>query len=89
MLPLWPNNSIPGEAARLPPLPWHFEQVSQLVIENLLETPCDHDPQPCVEAIRAYKHAGFDEVYLQQVGGRLDGAFEFFAAQVLPRLREG
>ena len=33
--------------------------------------------------------AGFDEVYLQQVGGRLDGAFEFFAAQVLPRLREG
>ncbi len=47
------------------------------------------DPQPYLDAIRAYEQAGFDEVYLQQVGGRLDGAFEFFAIQVLPRLREG
>jgi hypothetical protein len=28
----------------------------------------------------------FDEVYLQ-VGGNLEGAFEFFATQVLPRAR--
>jgi len=71
------------------PLPRHFEQVSQLVTEDRLEGPCGPDPQPYVDAIRAYEQAGFDEVYLQQVGGRLDGAFEFFAAEVLPRLREG
>jgi alkanesulfonate monooxygenase SsuD/methylene tetrahydromethanopterin reductase-like flavin-dependent oxidoreductase (luciferase family) len=37
---------------------------------------------------RAYEEAGFDEVYLGQVGGRLEGAFEFFATQVLRRVRE-
>jgi hypothetical protein len=30
----------------------------------------------------------FDEIYLGQVGGNLEGAFEFFAAEVLPRARE-
>ena len=89
MLRLWPNDSIPGEATQLLPLPRHFEQVSQLVTEDLLEAPCGPDPQPYLDAIRAYEHAGFDEVYLQQVGGRLDGTFEFFATQVMPRLREG
>jgi hypothetical protein len=39
--------------------------------------------------VRDFERAGFDEVYLQQVGGRLDEAFEFFATQVLPRVREG
>jgi hypothetical protein len=46
------------------------------------------DPEPFVQVIRAYEEAGFGEVYLGQVGGRLDGAFEFFATQVLPRVRE-
>jgi hypothetical protein len=27
-------------------------------------------------------------VYLAQVGGHLDGAFDFFAGQVLPRVRK-
>ena len=29
----------------------------------------------------------FDEVYLGQVGGQLEGAFGLFAAQVLPQVR--
>jgi hypothetical protein len=74
MLRLWPSDSIPGEAAQLLPLPRHFEQVSQLVTEDRLEGPCGPDPQLYADAIRAYEQAGFDEVHLQQVGGRLDGA---------------
>jgi hypothetical protein len=50
--------------------------------------PCGPDPAPYVEAIRAYEKTGFDEVYLGQVDGNLDGAFDFFASQVLPRVRE-
>jgi hypothetical protein len=30
---------------------------------------------------------GFDEVYIGQDGGRQQGFFEFYAGQVLPRLR--
>jgi len=37
---------------------------------------------------RAYTEAGFDEVYIGQAGGELEGFFEFYARHVLPRLRE-
>jgi hypothetical protein len=33
--------------------------------------------------------AGFDEVYIGQVGESHEGFFEFYADAVLPRLREG
>ena len=54
----------------------------------MVAAPCGSDPAPYLEAIRAYQEAGFDEVYLGQVGGRLEGAFDFFATQVLPRVQE-
>jgi hypothetical protein len=38
--------------------------------------------------IRAYREAGFDEVYVGQVGPEAEGFFDFYASQVLPRLRE-
>jgi G6PDH family F420-dependent oxidoreductase len=85
---LWPNDSIPGESAQLLPLPRHFEQLAQLVTEDMVSAPCGPDPEPYIEAIRAYQEAGFDEVYLGQVGGRLEGAFDFLATQVLPQVRE-
>jgi G6PDH family F420-dependent oxidoreductase len=86
---LWANDFIPGEAAQLLPLPRHFKQLAPLVTDDMVTAPCGPDPEPYVRAVRAYEQAGFDEVYLGQVGGRLEGAFEFFATQVLPRLREG
>jgi G6PDH family F420-dependent oxidoreductase len=86
---LWPTDAIPGESAQLLPLPRHFEQLAQLVTEDTISAPCGPDPAPYLEAIEAYQEAGFDEVYLGQVGGQLDGAFEFYATELLPRLREG
>jgi hypothetical protein len=81
-------DSIPGESAQLLPPPRHFGQLAELVTEDMVTAPCGPDPDPYVKAIRAYEEAGFDEVYLGQVGGRLEGAFEFFATRVLPRVRE-
>jgi G6PDH family F420-dependent oxidoreductase len=84
---LWATDSIPGESAQLLPLPRHFGQVAQLVTEDMISAPCGPQPEPYLDAIREYEQAGFDEVYLGQVGGQLEGAFEFFAGQVLPRAR--
>ena len=70
---LWPNDSIPGESARLLPLPRHFGQLARLVTEDMVSAPCGPDPGPYIEAIRAYQEASFDEVYLGQVGGWLEG----------------
>ncbi|HEY1001201.1 MAG TPA: hypothetical protein VGD83_16315 [Streptosporangiaceae bacterium] len=55
--------------------------------EDMVSAPCGPDPEPYVEAIRAYQEAGFDEVYPAQVGGRLEGAFDFLATQALPQVR--
>jgi G6PDH family F420-dependent oxidoreductase len=86
---LWPTDAIPGESAQLLPLPRHFRQLAELVTEDMISAPCGPDPQVHAEAVRAYTRAGFDEVYVGQVGGEAEGFFEFYATQVLPRLREG
>ncbi len=40
-----------------------------------------------IGAIREYADAGFDEVYISQIGGNAEGFFDLYAAEVLPRLR--
>ena len=55
--------------------------------EDIFSAPCGPDPEPYIKAIRAHQEAGFDEIYLGQVGDRLDGAFDFLATQVLPQVR--
>ncbi len=84
---LWRNEEIPGEAAQLLPLPRHFGQVAELVSEDQISAPCGPDPQVHLQAIRAYTGAGFDEVYINQVGVEQEGFFEFAARELLPRLR--
>jgi G6PDH family F420-dependent oxidoreductase len=85
---LWASDEIPGEAVQLLPLPRHFAQLASLVREDVITAPCGPDPGVHLEGIRAYTDAGFDEVFIGQAGAEQDGFFEFYAAQVLPRLRE-
>ena len=83
---LWPNDFLPGETAQLLELPRHFAAVSSLVTEDMVTAPCGPDPAVHRDAIREYLDAGFDEVFVQQVGGSAEGFFEFYAGQVLPHL---
>lgn len=85
---LWSSDYVPGEAGQLLPLPRHFRQLGEMVTEDMVTAPCGPDPAPYLQSVRAFEKAGFDEVYLAQVGGNLEGAFDFFANQVLPRVRE-
>jgi G6PDH family F420-dependent oxidoreductase len=86
---LWPTDAIPGEAAQLLPLPRHFGQIATLVSDDMITAPCGPDPEVHAAAARAFQSADFDEVYIGQVGPDVDGFFEFYAGQVLPRLRSG
>jgi G6PDH family F420-dependent oxidoreductase len=86
---LWRTDEIPGEAAQLLPLPRHFEQIADLIGVDQISAPCGPDPAAHVAGIRAYEEAGFDEVYVGQVGRDQDGFFDFYASTVLPRLRGG
>jgi hypothetical protein len=49
----------------------------------------EYEPASLIRQAKLAEQAGFDEVYLGQVGGREQGAFEFFGTQLLPRLRDG
>jgi G6PDH family F420-dependent oxidoreductase len=82
-----PNDVLPGEAARLLPSPRHFAELSELVSEDMISAPLGPSPDDHVKGIRAYADAGFDEVYVNQVGSGHAGFFEFYADHVLPRLR--
>jgi G6PDH family F420-dependent oxidoreductase len=84
---LWRTDEIPGETAQLLPLPRHFEQLADLISPDQISAPCGPDPQIHLDGIRAYTEAGFDEVYIGQVGQDQVGFFEFYAREVLPRLR--
>jgi G6PDH family F420-dependent oxidoreductase len=87
---LWPNALIPGEAAQLLPLPRHFAQLAELVTEEMVaeSIPCGPDPETHVRAIRSYIEAGYDEVYVNQIGPDQQAFFDFYRDEVLPRVRE-
>jgi len=85
---LWPNEQLPGELSQILPTPAHFEQASALVSEDMVaeEVPCGPDLDAHVEAICRYQEAGFDELYVQQIGPEQERFFEVYANEVLPRL---
>jgi G6PDH family F420-dependent oxidoreductase len=85
----WPNTSIPGELGVELPLPRHFEQASQTVTEDdVAETvTCGPDSERHLAAVREYVDAGFDRVWIHQIGPDQEGALRFYEREVLPKLR--
>jgi len=86
---LWPNQALPGELAQVLPTPEHFEQASELVTEEMVadSLPCGPDVERHVAAIEEYADAGFDELYVNQIGPQQDAFFEAYREHVLPRVR--
>jgi G6PDH family F420-dependent oxidoreductase len=83
---LWANEHLPGELAQILPTPAHFEQASDLVPTSAVEdaVPCGAEPKPYIERIRAFTEAGFDEVYIQQIGPEQDRFFDFWESEIAP-----
>jgi G6PDH family F420-dependent oxidoreductase len=86
---LWANEQLPGELAQILPTPRHFEQASELVTEEQVAAslPCGDDPEEHAKALSAFVNAGFDSVYVSQIGKEQQGFFDFYRNNVLPRLR--
>ena len=86
---LWPNETLPGELAQVLPTPKHFEQATQLVTEEMMDESftCGSDPEKHLQQLRAYVDAGYDEVYVQQIGPEQEGFFRFYETEILPKLR--
>ena len=67
---LWANAGVPGELSQVLPSPKHFEQASQLVTPEMTRksAPCGPDPAGHAEQLKKYEDAGFDEVYVSNMG---------------------
>jgi hypothetical protein len=48
--------------------------------------PCGPDPERHAAAIQAFLDAGYDEVYVQQIGPEQDGFLRFYEREVMPRI---
>ncbi|MEU1387569.1 MULTISPECIES: TIGR03557 family F420-dependent LLM class oxidoreductase [unclassified Nonomuraea] len=86
---LWPTQGIKGEASQILPLPRHFEQLAESVTEDeaVGGSPVGPDPEVHARALKEYVDAGFDEVYVNQIGTEQDAFFDFYEREVLPRVR--
>jgi G6PDH family F420-dependent oxidoreductase len=85
----WINAAIGGELGQELPLPANFEQAGKTVRpEDVAEkVVCGPDPERHIAKIREYADAGFDHVYVHQIGADQDGFFRFYAEEVLPKLQ--
>jgi hypothetical protein len=85
---LWPNELLPGQLAQILPRPADFEAASSLVGQDAAgeQFTCGPDVDKHVSAVREYVDAGFDEVYVQQIGPEQRKFFDAWAADVLPQL---
>jgi G6PDH family F420-dependent oxidoreductase len=85
---VWRSSALPGEMASELPAPAHFEQATQLVTEDMVAEafPCGPDPERHVAALQPYLDAGFDELYIQQIGPDTQGFLDFYDRELRPRL---
>ena len=83
---LWPNEALSGELAQVLPSPRHFEQATELVTRDHISrsTPCGDDPQEHIAAIQAFVDAGFDEIFVGQIGPGHDEFVDFYASEIVP-----
>jgi G6PDH family F420-dependent oxidoreductase len=88
-LEYWPTAAVPGELGQELPLPRHFEQAAQNVTEEAIAKAiaCGPDAQRHIAAIREFADAGFDHVYVHQVGPDQQGFLDFYQRDVLPAFR--
>jgi hypothetical protein len=71
-------------------MPAHFEQaVATVRPEDVAEkVACGPDPDVHARAVQEFVDAGYDHVYVHQVGPDQEQFLSFYAGEVLPRLRE-
>lgn len=87
---IWPNSALTGELTQELRTVTHFEQAVKLVseeeaVENIARGP---DPQKHLDAIQEYIDAGFDKIYIHQIGRDQSGFMEFYRTEILPAVAE-
>jgi G6PDH family F420-dependent oxidoreductase len=85
----WPTAAVKGELNQELPTPAHFEQAAKMVREeNVAEAIiCGPDPERHLAAVKEFVDAGYDHVYVHQIGPDQEGFFRFYEHDVLPKIQ--
>jgi G6PDH family F420-dependent oxidoreductase len=83
----WRHELVSGQHSQDLPTTDHFEQLAAAVSEEAVRenVTCGPDPDRHAQAIQQYIDAGFDEVYVAQMGPDQAGMIEFYRRAILPR----
>ncbi len=84
----WRSSGLPGQLNQELALPAHFEAGAQLVSEeDIAESiSCGPDPGVHASAIGKYVDAGYDEIFIAQVGNDQHGFLDFFKKELQSHL---
>src|SRR5687767_4563754 len=85
---LWRTSGVPGELSQELRTPALFDQAATLVtVDKVRESiPCGPAVDPIVKAVREFVDAGFDRVYINQIGSNHADFFRFFERELVPAL---
>ena len=85
---VWRTSGVAGELNQELPMPAHFEQASESVTEEQIaeKIPCGPDPELHAAALRQYFEAGYDRVYICQIGDDQAGFLRFLQKELRPAL---
>lgn len=85
---LWRSELLPGTLPQTLPTPDDFGPATSLITEEMVgkNFPCGADPKRVLDAIGQFEQAGFDELYLQQIGPDQEKFFEAWSRELRPEL---
>jgi coenzyme F420-dependent glucose-6-phosphate dehydrogenase len=85
---VWPNAGMEGSLGSELRVPKHFEEAAKMLTEDQVaeRVVCGPDPERHLEAIREFVDAGYDHVYVHQIGPDQRGAIAFYEREVMPKL---
>jgi G6PDH family F420-dependent oxidoreductase len=87
---IWPNAAVPEPLSADLPTVDHFEAAIKLVRRDDMreQFPLGPEPEQYINYIQKYFDAGFDQVYLHQIGPDQEGFFRFFEKEIYPHFKE-
>jgi len=85
---VWPNGALDGQFKNELPRPLYIEQASKAVTPEMIkkEIVCGPDARRHLDGIAEFVKAGFDRVYVHQVGPDQEGFMRFYEREVLPQV---
>jgi G6PDH family F420-dependent oxidoreductase len=85
---LWPNEALGGELSLVLPMPAHYAAACEPITEEMVAeaVPCGPDPDRHAAAIQAFVDAGYDAVYVNQIGPDQEGFLKALTEEIVPRL---